>query len=433
MDKFEIRWARDEDRPAIISCIRDVFKGEEEFAMMAEFFTGPLHAYAKPETTCIAVDKENGAVAAVEITAPIAWAYEGIPLKAQVLLLTGTHPDYRGMKVMPLIHGFLGEYFVENGYDLSFVDGIPWFYRRFGYLPMELNGDKTDYDRHTMPNGKKTVENYVFKPFTESDIPFALELLRQKAEGKLFSFIHDERWLRMMTLDYFEENSDLSTVICGADGEALGVLLNYTKDCAASKGKISAAAYALKKGVSHFAVTPAVTEFMAREGDRQMGADGGCTVINLPYDGFVSEVMADCMSRTHYANKTQCRLTDAAAFIRKIAPVIEKRIAESPICGYTKKVGVQLFGHDRDLWIDIADGLIKDVYWENADFVNKPRGIQMPYDTFMRLLFGVEDVDGLRNRHREVNSGNGDRLNNEMRLLLKTIFPMKRSYIMYSC
>lgn len=430
MNGFEIRWAEESDRPAIISAIRDTYHGDDEYAKMAEFFTSPLHAYARPETACIAVDKTNGKVAGVEITVPMTWLYEGISLKTNLLLLTGTPPEYRGQKVMNLIHDYLGRYFIENKYDLSFVDGIPWYYRRHGYYPLPLLPDMTDYDRFTLPDGNEKINNYIFRPLEKKDLSFTVELLSNKAKDMLYSFTYDEKWVRMFGLDYYEEVRDLSTVVCDLNHEPLGVIFGYTKNC---NGQMLVLDFVLKHGVSYLDATPAVMEFLAREGDKQMGVEGGCKHITMPYDVNTQEVLYDCMSRTHYANKRQCRLTDAALFIKKIAPVLEKRIEESPIYGYTKKVGLQLFGHDKDLYIIFDKGKIVETLWEKANFVSNSLDIQMPYEKFIRLLFGVDMIDELRHEHREVNTHNGERLSNEMRLLLKVLFPKKLSYIMHSC
>jgi len=202
MKQFEIRRATEQDRPAIIDTIRAVFQGEEEFAKMADFFTSPFHANARPETAWIAVDILNGRIAAVEMTASMTWMYEGIPLKALVLLLTGTHPDYKGCNAMPLIHKKIDEWLLENEYDIAFVDGVPWYYRRLGYQPLELLPDQTVYDRFSLPKGKKNLEKLVIRPFEEKDLPLVVELLAHKAKDMLYSFTYDEKWARMFALDY---------------------------------------------------------------------------------------------------------------------------------------------------------------------------------------------------------------------------------------
>ena len=430
MAKFEIRQATDQDRPAIVDTIRAVFNGDEEFAQIANFFTSSLHANSRPETAWIAVDRLNGRIAAVEMTATMTWMYDGISLKVLVLLLTGTHPDYRGCNAMPLIHEKLNEWMLENEYDIAFVEGVPWYYRRLGYQPLGLRPDSTAYDRFSLPKGKKNLEKLAIRPFEEKDLPLAVELLACKAKDMLYSFTYDEKWAKMFTLDYFEESRDLSATICGVNGEAIGVILSYTKNC---RGDMYLLDYVLKPDVSHLEVTPAVMEFLAMEGDRQMNEHGGCKKIVMPYDVNTREILMDCLQGVVYVNKQSCKLIDIPGYIKKIAPILERRIAASPICGYTNVVGIQLFGHKQGLTITFKNGLVEDVDWRDVDFVKNSLAIQIPYEKFIRLIFGVECIDDMRQEHREVNSKNGERLNNEMRLLLKVMFPKKLSYVMHSC
>ena len=222
----------------------------------------------------------------------------------------------------------------------------------------------------------------------------------------------------------------MSATICDLSGEPIGVILSYTKNCCGEMGLLD---YVLKPGTSYLEVTPAVMEFLAQEGDRQMNQQDGCKKIVMPYDVNVREILMDCLQGVKYVNKRQCKIIDILRYIKKIAPVLEWRIANSPMCEYSRKVGVQLFGLKQELALTFESGRLTDVVWHKTDFIHKGRAIQMPYEKFVRLVFGVECIDDMRQEHREVNSKNGERLNNEMRLLLKVLFPKKLSYVMHSC
>lgn len=64
---------------------------------------------------------------------PVTWSIGGICLKAAEMGHVGTLPEYRGRG---LIRRLIDEYHKEaqrQGYDIAVIEGIPYFYRQFGY------------------------------------------------------------------------------------------------------------------------------------------------------------------------------------------------------------------------------------------------------------------------------------------------------------
>lgn len=434
MNDFVIRWATEADKSSIIEMMKSAFRGVDEFAEMSQFFMSPLHASGRPETTCIAVEAATGRVAAAVNAAPMTWRYEGIPLKVLNYLEVGTHPDFREHGVMKLVMNEIHSWAAENEYDITYVGGIPWYYRQHGYLPMPLNAPFRTYARHGLPNGHENLKKLIIRPFEEKDIPFAVEVLASRSEDRLFTFTYDEVWVRMFALDYFESNKEPSVIITDKQNNPLGVIVHHTKEC---NGTMSVIEYALKPGISHLEITPGVVQYLIDEGDRQMSKEGGCTSVSLPYDHGTEEIFKNCMSRQERVGHHQCRLTDIQKFLMKLAPVLEDRIAKSVITGYTRTINIQLYGYSHGLTVQFEKGKVVNVHRKEIDYAHSAYeqygDIQIPYEKMMLLIFGVECIDDILNEYREVNSWDGNGLDNEMRILLKILFPKRRSHILHAC
>lgn len=432
--KFSIRWATHEDKAGIVEMMRAAFRGVDEFAEMAEFFMSDLHACGRVETTCIAVEEGTGRIASAVNTAPILWKYEEIGLKALKLLLVGTHPDFRRCSAMKQVMDEIHRKLEDEKYDLSFVCGIPWYYRQHGYIPLALNKPARLYARQGLPDGREKLSRLSIRPLQREDTPFAVSVMAERAKGSLYSFTYDTEWVRMFAFDYFKRNWDPSLWIGDEHGNDLGVALCYTRECS---GTMSVMEYALKSGVSYLDITPGVVQYLLEEGDRQMGREEGCTGICLPYDPGTEEVLKSCMSQEQNAPKHQCRLVDLGPFLMKIGPVLEKRLAESIMPRYTRTVNIQLYGYAKGLTIKFDKGRLTEAVWRELDYAHsayeQQGDIQIPYEKMLQLVFGVECIDDMLKEHREVNSWDGNGLDNEMRLLLKVLFPKKRSHILHAC
>lgn len=125
---------------------------------------------------------------------PVTWSIGGICLKAAEMGHVGTLPEYRGRG---LIRRLIDEYHKEaqrQGYDIAVIEGIPYFYRQFGYeyaIPL-LEETKIRLDQ--IPEWKSKIK---IRPFAEKDIPTAKTLLEQSQKKFYVHSIRDETIWKM--------------------------------------------------------------------------------------------------------------------------------------------------------------------------------------------------------------------------------------------
>ncbi len=82
----------------------------------------------------------------------------------------------------------------EQGYDLCVIEGIPYFYRQFGYEYAMPLLEETRIRLEQIPDYKS---NLNFRSFTEENIPKAMQLLAQSQEKFYVHTIRDQQIWKM--------------------------------------------------------------------------------------------------------------------------------------------------------------------------------------------------------------------------------------------
>lgn len=89
------------------------------------------------------IKKENQIIASLTLI-PQKWSFGGIPIKVAEMGLVATLPQYRNLGLQRILNKKYDETLIKENYDLSVIEGIPYFYRQFGYeytipLDSEIN------------------------------------------------------------------------------------------------------------------------------------------------------------------------------------------------------------------------------------------------------------------------------------------------------
>lgn len=427
MSNFIFRWAEIADIDAAADTMMQAFEGESEMGEWVRMMMDGRHASASPATVAIAEEAGTKRIAAVITTAPQTWYYSGIPLQALNITEVGTHPDFRGNGLISKLMNMIHQRVEEDGYHFSLVWGVPWFYKKFGYYQTLGNKASRTYARAGILSRWEEQDAYQVRPMTCEDIPFGVMLHTQASQQSLIYFPYDEKYWNMFAFDYFEENRDQYRVI-EKDGRPVGIFSHNTH----ASNQMSVYMFDLIRGVSWLEATPRVTAYLLQYGDRQL-QENGCRIEEIAYSlrqGHpVFEIMRDNYSKERQQEQNYYRIPEIKGFLSAIKPVLEQRLGESFICGYTKKVKLQLFGLKELIFIHFDSGKIIEI--SSVDNVHHGYyDIHMPLEIFMHLLFGQMDIDDCMHLNREVGSWNDGRgVDNELRILLKVLFPKKSSYI----
>jgi hypothetical protein len=346
------------------------------------------------------------------------WSYGDVKFGVGRPELVATHPDYRNRGLVRAQFAMLHELSAARGEKVQAITGIPYYYRQFGYeMGLSLEGGRLGYKVHVPKLKEGDPEPYRLRPATDEDVPLLMRLYEQQTARSMVSCLRDEEMWRY-ELHGRDENSAQHRafqVIETPEGEAVGMLVHSSRLWGPT---MAALLYELLPGASWTAVTPSVVrhleaageQYAAVEKKREFGAFGFLMGTEHPvYKAFENQ-----LPRTWKPYAWYVRVADLPDFIRHVAPVLERRVAQSNYSGHTGEIKVSFY---RDgLRLALEGGKIAAERWKPTP---EDRGVAgFPDLTFLQLLFGYRNLDELRYAFADCTVDT-----DEARELLTTMFP----------
>ena len=130
------------------------------------------HPNTRPEHWLYVEDTTTGAIVSSLALIPWRWQFEDATLHAAEMGIVGTDPAYRRRGLIRTLDRRFKELLTAEGYHLSHIQGIPYYYRQFGYeyaLPLEGEWRVELHDVPAEPPpGARAV---TFRQATVEDIP----------------------------------------------------------------------------------------------------------------------------------------------------------------------------------------------------------------------------------------------------------------------
>jgi hypothetical protein len=324
-----------------------------------------------------------------------AWSYDGIVFGVGRVELVGTHPDYRKRGLIRAQFEVLHQWSAERGEKLQAITGIPYFYRQFGYeMGLALHGGRLGYKPNVPKLKDGEEEPYRLRGAREADLAFIAQMCEQAAARYMITCVRDDTMLRYELSGKSDRNLNRRALrlIEASGGEPVGFL---THSRGVWHGCLGAHYYELKPGVSWLAVTPSVVRYLWKTGEeraKQTKTDLGSFAFWLGVEHPVYHVMDDQLPRTREPYAWYVRLPDLPDFLRHVAPVLERRLAESVLVGYTGELKISFY---RDgLRLGFEDGKLKVEAWQPTPDEEGKAGF--PDLTFLQLLFGYRTLKELR-------------------------------------
>jgi predicted acetyltransferase len=338
---------------------------------------------------------------------PVTWSIGGVNLKAAEMGHVGTLPEYRGRG---LIRRLIEEYHKEVerlGYDIAVIEGIPYFYRQFGYeyaIPL-LEETKIRLDQ--IPEWKSKIK---IRSFAEKDTPKAKTLLEQSQKKFYVHSIRDETvWKMQQSTKIASDPEPFQDYAV----EEQGKMIAYFRIREIGKEK-----ELLLTEITEVdqLVAQAVLGFLKNYGN-QHNLEKLST--NISYE----EPFAECLISLGATKRVptyawQIRITDYVRIFCKLKPLLEHRLANSMYHRLTETLNFNL----RVFTIQAAvkDGKIKAIR-KIAKGERSPIGLN-PL-AFVQLMTGYKNRQELEEAVPDV------KVAVSHRHLIDVLFPKMPSYI----
>jgi len=370
------------------------------------------------EDFTIVEDTRTGTIISSMCLIPQAWSYGGIQFPIGRPELVGTLPEYRKRGLVRAQFDVIHQWGAERGELVQAITGIPWFYRQFGYeMALELDHWRGLPTKAVPKLGKGEKEPYRVRQAKEVDVSFIAQVYHEGMARSLVSSVQSPTAWRYQLSG--RTMSDSYRIIESADGRRTGFLAHYRK---VRGGWFGVTVCELRRGANWLAATPAILRYLQKTGTGIAGKQKqqleGLS-FHLSAEHPMCQMMADYPVRAGRPYAYYVRVPDLPAFMKRIAPVLEERVASSPICGYTGEL--KLGFYTSGLLLAFRNGrLRKAAAWT-------PEGgssASFPNLTFLQLLFCYRSLDELAHAHADF----GVR-GNEARVALNVLFPKMASYV----
>lgn len=338
---------------------------------------------------------------------PVTWSIGGIKLKVAEMGYVGTLPEYRGKG---LIRKLVEEYHEDveaQGYDLAVIEGIPYFYRQFGYEYAVPLLEETRLRLDQIPDYKSTIQ---IRRFIDEDVPAAIGLLEEAQEKYFVHSVRDEAiWKTQHRTSIASDPEPFQAFAV----EERGRLIAYFRMREVAKEK-----ELLFTEISEVdqVAAQAVLGFLKEYG---LGHGLETLSVNVSYEEpFTEQVVALGGMKRFPAYAWQLRVTDYVKMFEKMKPLLESRLAHSMYCGLTETLGFNF----RSYTIEVAckDGRIASIHRMEGG----PRSpIGLNPTVFVQLLTGYRSREELETAFPDI------RIAVSHRHLIDVLFPKLPSYI----
>ncbi len=432
------RWSTPEDTENIAQLCGMVFRDKEDEPLNIRMMESvhrhmsgdfPLMGpgdYAVIEDTA----KEGNPLVACTCLWRREWEYEDIAFGVGQPEFVATHPDYRNRGLIRKLFEMVHARSEAEGHLVQGITGITYFYRQFGYeYALELEGRRDTYLSLIPKAQESTPEPYSLRTATPEDIPLLMDLYNGQRSASMVWSITSERFWRYQ----IQEEKDPTIVgkqmcvrmIVDDAGEVQGYLLVATKRWGKS---LDVYALNIAAGVSWQAVTLPLLRALQAYGMQIPAVRPDVPLFHeisfwLGSAHPVYEVLGETLAPFYeppYA--WYVRVPDVLAFIRHIAPALEKRIANSTAAFYTGEFTLDFFRGGMHLVFD--KGHITRIEPWRAPAYQNTADASCPSLVFLQLLFGYRSLDELRYAYPDVRVENSN-----AEVLLNALFPKKFSWV----
>jgi hypothetical protein len=355
------------------------------------------------------------------------WTYGGIPFGVGRPELVGTHPDYRNRGLVRAQFETIHQWSAERGEKVQAITGIPYYYRLFGYeMALELGGGRTGYPPHIPELEANQAELYRIRPASESDIPFVASLYEQAGQRYLINCVRNEELWRYEISGKSPDSVSRAEirVVESREGKPVGCFAHPVHNWGPT---LAATYFELVPDVPWLVPTYHVIRYLAETGKAYAanaagGPDFGAFAFWLGTGHPVYSVISDRLPGVRDPYAWYIRVPDLPDFIRHIAPVLQDRLADSPMAGFSGQIEITFYREGLRLVFNAGE--IEEVeLWRPTPLANSGDAA-FPGLTFLQLLFGYRSVEELRYSYPDIWVAN-----DRARALLKSLFPKQVSSV----
>lgn len=366
-----------------------------------------VHPAASAASWLLVEEQASARIVASLCLIPWQLQYAGVALRAAEMGVVGTLEEYRGRGLQRALNARFGELLRAGGYDLSHIQGIPYFYRQFGYeyaLPLEA---WWRLETHMLP--VEPPAGYRCRPACLDDLPTLVHRYDEAAAALDIAALRDEAtWRYLLGPALATETAADTWLVCDPAGAPIGYFRVARQGF--GDGLIVAEASLLSPDAALAAL--ATLRRLTLEHAKPFAR------LNLPAETALVVVGRSLGAYDGSAYGWQIRLPDPLALLGKLAPVFERRLAASSYAGLSHDLVIDLYR--QQLALRFVDGRLAVV---EAAAPGAPADLRLPPQLLAPLLFGHRSLDEIAPMYPDAFTPG------QTRPLIDTLFPKLRAWL----
>jgi len=328
--------------------------------------------------------------------------FAGVELNAVQLEMVLTHPQYRRRGLVHRQIERLHKIVDERGYDLVILWGLPFYYRQFGYSYCVEGLAIRSLSAGRVPDEPSPASPLRLRPAGLEDIPLLSGFYTRCVAGLDVYLERGQAHWR-----YLLEAAKFPVFLVEGAGGPVGYVIQV---------KNKRTAHIFESSLPDQETAMALLQRLKKEYDE--------ILVNWPAGGTLAGLVRRLGSVLTRCTQWEFRIPALPRFLMKIAPVLEKRLAESHFRSVTTDFVLNLF--TQACLIRIVKGRVAET--KVLGFVDTSMGaeggtLNIPPDAWIRLLFGDRDLDQLYDSWPDVVVRPADKG------LVNALFPKMEAYL----
>ena len=364
------------------------------------------HPQIRREGWLYVEDEETGEAVATLSLMPLSWRYGPVSLPVAELGFVATRPAYRKRGLQRALADAFDRIALASGYALAAIEGIPFFYRQFGYeYALPLFDSLYTWQPDQIPAGGP--EGFSVRRAEPADIPVLAELYRQHSASLAITTERSEAMWRYLVEAPEATLFRMQLSMQERDGQMVGYL------------GLAPSGWANRLTVMELSADrqDAILAALQFAGEQAQAGEHEAIGLQLPAGH------AACVLSRYRGIKEerpygwQIKVLDGRRFLETIAPALEERLAGSPLRGITEELVLNLYRERVALRIE--DGRV-------SSFNPQPEAeadASVPPAVATQLWMGYQSFAALDDWHRDVWA------KDEKRHLLDMLFPPAEAHI----
>jgi len=337
-DIYEIRRAvSSSDAAKLCSLFNDVFHPQK----VGELAETMFHHLPRMEMKYwfIAEEKASSEIVSAFTLIPWTWSYKGIRLNVAEMGIVGTQEKHRQRGLMRSLNREFDKTLEEEGFDLTFIQGIPGFYQKFGFqysIPLE---NHLNLAFSKIPELKD--EHFMFRLAGLDDIPFLMkEDEKNRSYYDISSFRDEAIWRYLLTHSLETEYGSEYWIMEGSDsfgpyylripeeGFGEGLIISETSEDLNYEAFISLLNFCKRKA-----------------GER----DKPYLRFNLHNESTAGRMVLSLGAEQETQHACQIKFPDKISFLKKTSPILEKRMKDSCFNNFSGAIRLDFYTENIDL------------------------------------------------------------------------------------